>query len=318
MTGTHDTSSATRNDKVRNWIKYEQEVKKRLASDVRIDDALIEVTVKDEKVILTGTVGSLREKNHARFISWVGGVDSVDAGGLKIEWWARDDMRRKTLFISRTDEEIKNAVENAFLYDPRVSSFNVSVDVSDGTATLNGVVDNLNARTAAEEDAENTIGVYRVLNHLKVRPQIIPSNEELESRVSSAFIQDPYVERFKLDISAFGGTVYLSGKVNTSWEKGRAENIAGRVKGVVRVFNNIDTEYTWKWKPDWQIREDVKDELFWSPFVDEEEVSVTVKDGVVTLTGMVDTYGELLSAKDNAYEGGAKDVMNELTVRYKN
>ena len=83
------------------------------------------------------------------------------------------------------------------------------------------------------------------------------------------------------------------------------------------VVNNIDFKHKWVWKPDWEIREEVKDQLFWSPFVDEAEVCVTVDDGIVTLTGMVDTYSERQSAEDNAYEGGARDMKNNLTVTYR-
>jgi osmotically-inducible protein OsmY len=297
--------------------EIEQEVKKRLANNVLIDDALINVEVKDEKVVITGSVGSLHEKNLVRSNAWVGGVDSVDTGGLEIKWWARDDMRRKNLYITRSDEEIKGAIKDAYLYDPRVFSFNIDVDVSSGMVTLSGVVDNLAAKKAAEKDAKNTIGVRSVVNNIKVRPGVIPSNGELEDRISKAFVNDPYIERFELDISAYGGTVYLSGDVNTSWEKERAEDITEGVKGVLYVVNNIEFEHKWVWKPDWEIREDVKNQLFWSPFVDEDEVSVTVDDGIITLTGVVDTYSERQSAEDNAYEGGAKDVENNLTVTYR-
>jgi osmotically-inducible protein OsmY len=277
---------------------------------------LINVRVEDKKVILTGAVGSLQEKNRARNDAWVGGVDSVDTEGLDIEWWARDKMRRKNLYVSRTDAEIKQAVKDAFIYDPRVYSFEIGVDVSYGTVTLSGIVDNLKAKKAAENDAKNTMGIARVINNIKVRPAVVPSNEELVIRTNKALHDDPYIGRFDIDVSAFGGMVYLSGKVNTSWEKNRAEFVAEGVKGVLYVVNNIDYQYKWVWKPDWQIREDVKSQLFWSPFVDEDKVNVTVDNGIVTLTGKVDTYSERQSAEDNAYEGGAKDVINDLTVTY--
>jgi osmotically-inducible protein OsmY len=296
--------------------EIEQEVKQRLANDVMVDDALINVRVEDKKVILTGAVGSLQEKNRARNDAWVGGVDSVDTEGLDIEWWARDKMRRKNLYVSRTDAEIKQAVKDAFIYDPRVYSFEIGVDVSYGTVTLSGIVDNLKAKKAAENDAKNTMGIARVINNIKVRPAVVPSNEELVIRTNKALHDDPYIGRFDIDVSAFGGMVYLSGKVNTSWEKNRAEFVAEGVKGVLYVVNNIDYQYKWVWKPDWQIREDVKSQLFWSPFVDEDKVNVTVDNGIVTLTGKVDTYSERQSAEDNAYEGGAKDVINDLTVTY--
>jgi osmotically-inducible protein OsmY len=301
----------------RSDYEIEQEVKQRLANDIRVDDALINVKVKDEKVILTGTVGSLQEKTRARSDAWVGGVDSVDTDGLEVKWWARDDMTRKNLYVSRSDQEIKQAVKDAFVYDPRLYSFNVDVDVSYGKVTLGGIVEDLKAKKAAEQDAKNTMGVWRVKNNLKVRPKTIPSNDELKKRVSKAIFNDPYIERVELTISAYTGTVYLSGEVNTSWEKSHAERITEGVKGVVSVVNSIDYEHKWVWKPDWEIRDEVKDQLFWSPFVDENQVSVTVDNGIVTLTGDVDTYSERQSAEDNAYEGGAKDVKNKLTVTYR-
>ena len=42
-------------------------------------------------------------------------------------------------------------------------------------------------------------------------------------------------------------------------------------------------------KNDWAILEDVRDELFWSPFVNEDEIEVPVDSGRVTLSGTVDS-----------------------------
>jgi osmotically-inducible protein OsmY len=279
-----------------------------------VDDALIEVDVKDDKVILSGSVGSLQEKNRARMDAWVAAVDSVDSSGLEIKWWARDEMRRTHKYASRSNDQIEDAVKSAFIYDPRVEMFDVDVDASYGTVTLSGVVDNFLAKRAAEDDARNTVGVTRVINNLKVQPKIIPDNEELERRVGLAFVANPYIERFELTISAYNGRVYISGNVNTSWEKNLTARVAEGVKGVVDVVNNVDYEHQWSWKPDREIREDVKDQLWWSPFVDENQVFVSVENGLVELNGTVDSYSERRSAEDNAYEGGAKDVTNNLEV----
>ena len=86
-----------------------------------VDSDLINVTVQDEKVSLSGTVGSLAEKDRARRDAWVGGVNSVESVvSSTYDWWARDQMRRRTRNVSRTDEEIREAVRDTFLYDPRV------------------------------------------------------------------------------------------------------------------------------------------------------------------------------------------------------
>jgi hypothetical protein len=80
------------------------------------------------------------------------------------------------------------------------------------------------------------------------------------------------------------------------------------------VINNIEYEHPWVWKPDRQIHQDIKDQLWWSPFVDKNDVTVTVTNGIVTLTGTVDTMSERQSAEHNAFEGGAKEVVNNLQV----
>lgn len=117
-----------------------------------------------------------------------------------------------------------------------------------------------------------------------------------------------------MDVDAHSGTVSLTGTVNSSFEKARAGNRAARVKGIVAVVNDLEYDHEWRWKPDWEIRAAVEDQIFWSPFVDADEVNVSVDDGVVTLTGQVDTWAERADAAENAWEGGAKDVRNELSV----
>lgn len=293
------------------------EIIKALKNDILVDDNLIEVNVDDGNVMLSGTVGSMAEKRRAEIDAWVQGVNSVDSDELEVEWWARDKMRRKSMYADMNDKNIKQAVEDALKYDPRISPFVPEVMVENGTVTLSGVVDNLKAKRAAAQDAKNTIGVWRVKNHLKVRPKNIPSDAVLKKRVKDAFRRDPYIERAGVDVTVYNGTVFLNGTAQTSFEKSHASMVAAGVKGVVFVHNNIDFEQAWIWKPDWEIIEDVRDQLFWSPFVDEDRVRVKVRNGAVTLTGDVETWGERQAAEENAYEAGAKVVKNKLEVLHR-
>ena len=59
------------------------------------------------------------------------------------------------------------------------------------------------------------------------------------------------------------------------------------------------------YESDLSIHEDIRDELYWSPYVDSEDITVEVEDGIATLSGEVDSYDEYLDARINAYEGGA-------------
>jgi osmotically-inducible protein OsmY len=67
-------------------------------------------------------------------------------------------------------------------------------------------------------------------------------------------------------------------------------------------------------KTDWELRDDVREQLAWSPFTDAEDISISVNDGVVTLTGQVDSRMEKGAAEDNAYQAGATRVRNQLVV----
>lgn len=303
--------------------EIQEEIVARLRNDVRVDDYMISVEVKKGAVTLTGTVGSLAEKARARTDAWVANVRSVDADGLEIEWWTRDKMRRKSVYATQTDEEIEEAVYDAFRYDPRVFSFNPRVTVEGGTVTLTGAVSTLRAKRAAEQDTHNVTGVWRVKNNLKIRPKITDADdttapaavdEDLEKKVRNALAKDPYVEAFEISVDASRGRVTLLGDVNTSFEKQQAEYVTAGVAGVKDITNALDYHYEWEWKPDWEIKADVKDQLWWSPFVNSDDISVDVDNGIVALTGAVDTWSERHDAEENAYQGGAKSVDNELTV----
>ncbi len=297
--------------------EIKHEIERRLEHDIRVDDNLIHVEVDDQDVELTGAVGSVQERNRAQTLAWVRGVESVDTSQLEIRWWARDEMRRTTDYEQRSDEDIEKTIQDAFDYDPRVDPGDINIDVSHGKVTLSGVVDNLLTKRAAESNARNAVGVRRVINNIKVRPIERPDDEDLQEHITNRLITEPRLSRFDINISVYGGVVYLSGNVDTSWEKQQAERLAAGVSGVVDVINNISYDHEWTRKPDHEIKEDVENQLSWSPFVDEDTINVTVDNGVVTLVGETHTYSERQTAEQKAYEAGARDVENRLNVAFR-
>jgi osmotically-inducible protein OsmY len=69
-------------------------------------------------------------------------------------------------------------------------------------------------------------------------------------------------------------------------------------------------------KSDLQLHKDVIEELQWDPRVHEAEIGVSVKDGVVTLSGSVETFAQKYAA-ERAVERvtGVRAVAEELHVR---
>src|SRR5437879_1555166 len=69
-------------------------------------------------------------------------------------------------------------------------------------------------------------------------------------------------------------------------------------------------------RTDEQIQKDVLAELKWDARVQPNEIGVVVKDGVVTLTGWVDSYTKKWAAEDAAHRvRGVLAVANDIEVR---
>ena len=69
-------------------------------------------------------------------------------------------------------------------------------------------------------------------------------------------------------------------------------------------------------RTDARIQSDVLAELKWDARVMPNEIGVAVKDGVVTLTGWVDSYTKRWAAEDAAHRvRGVKAVANDIEVR---
>jgi osmotically-inducible protein OsmY len=68
-------------------------------------------------------------------------------------------------------------------------------------------------------------------------------------------------------------------------------------------------------KKDPKIQQDVVDQLSWEPRLDSNHITVTTKDGMVTLSGSVPHYFEKYSAEQAALRvGGVRSVNDELKV----
>ena len=68
-------------------------------------------------------------------------------------------------------------------------------------------------------------------------------------------------------------------------------------------------------KTDTDLQRDVVAELGWEPSVKAQDIGVSVRDGIVTLTGNVPTYAEKFAAENAAKRvSGVRAVAEELTV----
>ncbi|MDT7043723.1 BON domain-containing protein [Candidatus Nitronereus thalassa] len=287
------------------------EIAQRLRYDVWIPHDSINVHVRNGKATLSGVVHSVEEKNRAGRLAWVFGITSVNTDGLQVNWEKQDPMQKSGL-TQVPDDDIRQAIDQALTYDPRLSSSNIEIEVNHGTITLTGIVSNLAAKAVAEHNAKNTVGVYRVMNFLKVRPSPPATDASIENQVKAAMQRDPFLNQEALDVSVHEGRVYLEGKVPTTFRKSRAEFLASRVKGVVEVINRVHHPFRWLWKSDWEIKRDIRNALQWDSHLAPASIQVHVENGQVTLRGTVQNKEQSQLAKHIALEMGARSVRNKL------
>lgn len=311
------------------------EVAARHRWNVLLDGSKIDVAVKDGVVTLSGVVGSLAEKRHAYTDAWILGVRAVDDTLLIVEQSEESGERRSPGMTFRPTEEIESALRDAFTYDPRVKSFNVSVEVVGGWATLRGTVDNLRAKQAAEAVAQNTTGVGGVTNLLKVRESAAQSADVVQARLSAALHGDPWLRGHAFDATVVSGTAFLRGRVVNQFERDRAASVAYGIRGIRRVKNLVEVadgdsvlagnphvsrahppvlkSYP-TWRADRTLKTAITAELHWSTLVAAKDVQVRVANAVATLSGTVGSELERAAAVDCAYRAGSQRVENRIEV----
>ncbi|MFH6991656.1 BON domain-containing protein [Flavobacterium sp. FlaQc-48] len=68
-----------------------------------------------------------------------------------------------------------------------------------------------------------------------------------------------------------------------------------------------------------ELQKDVQNAIKWEPLLHAAEIGVTVNDGVVTLTGIVDGYFKKKEAENAAKNvSGVKAVVEEIEIKYSN
>lgn len=83
---------------------------------------------------------------------------------------------------------------------------------------------------------------------------------------------------------------------------------------MVKIHSHIIFE---KMKTNEELQKDVQEAIKWEPLLNAAEIGVTAKDGVITLTGVVNSYAKKLEAEDAAKNvSGVKAVVEKIEVKF--
>lgn len=311
-------------------------VERRLKDDVHfVGREQVRVEVARGVVTLEGTLPSVRARSLAIDAALGAGATSVDADALTVEpvatfgggppqglgRGAPRDAEGRTLPAAAprggvADDGLRTTIEGALEQHPRLSRSQVEARVERGRVTLEGVVESHAAKREAEEAVWDLAGVRGVQNLLIVSTSERVDDEDIQKSLEGAFARHALLARRGIDVEVQDGRVTLDGEVASGWERSLASDWAGKVKGVTDVENDLDVSAEGgALRTDDEIEEAIERQLFWSPFVSGGDITVTVENGVATLTGQVASWSEVSAATENALDGGARRVINELTVR---
>jgi osmotically-inducible protein OsmY len=213
------------------------------------------------------------------------------------------------------DKEIVEAVETMLSVDDAVSSHLIDVSVANGIVSLSGSVDNLLASDRAARIAESIRGVRSVINRISVSGPSL-SDAEVKTRVAEALMSDPATDACKPAVEVSGGSVILSGTVESWAESTLSEAVVKGVSGVKSVKNQI------RFKPrpdrtDSELLAVVKGRLKQNIWVDDARMEVSAHSGAIKLSGTVGSAAERRWARDEALFSGAKSIDDsELRVEW--
>ena len=217
-----------------------------------------------------------------------------------------------------TKSDIKKAIKDQFVWDGRVLSSDIHVEISDSTAILSGEVPTYSSRVAAEEDALSVSGINHVENKLKVKyPEnySIPSDKEINSAITNMLSLDHRIDSSKITVTVDNGVVVFRGDVDAYWKKDVIVEYAYRVTGIVGVVDEMTVTPHGNFT-DETIAEDIKNALRRNGFVSDEEIKVKVKKGEVTLSGTVPSYSAKMRVKELAYyTTGVINVIDNIKTR---
>ncbi len=142
------------------------------------------------------------------------------------------------------------------------------------------------------------------------------SREEIKKRIVDQLFWDSRVDASDIHVEVQDSKVTLFGTVPTAYARKSAESDAWAVPGVQMVQNNISVQIEQPLPASPQdLRDNIRNVYRYDPALSQEDIVITVDDGVVTLQGAVGTYWQKKLAEQKAQNvTGVIVVVNKIAV----
>jgi osmotically-inducible protein OsmY len=217
--------------------------------------------------------------------------------------------------MAHTDEELKKAVVEHLAWDNRIDASKVAVEVYNGKVVLSGTVPNYSYKEIARTDALSVSGVVDVDNKINVDPNAPrPSDHEIEANVVNVLQNLSALNPDEVSVTVTNGNVTLEGSAPTFWTKDRAKSLISLLPGVLEIHNKLVVVPSQDIL-DESIAHSIARALERNAGIDTESILVSVENGVVTLSGIVPSWGARQGAYETAlHTEGVIDIKDNLIL----
>jgi osmotically-inducible protein OsmY len=208
--------------------QLKQDVTTELKWSVEIEEAKIGVAVSDGAITLSGHVPTYLQKLAAKqAVKRVAGVTAiVDHIDVVLESLHRT-----------TDEGLAERIANVLRWNVSVPGPGIRAEVKNGIVTLTGEVEWQYQRASIVVNIAHVGGVINVVNLITLKPRAHSS--DIRHRISDALKRHADVEADKVSVAVVGGTVTLSGSVDSLEQMDRVEYAVWAAPGVTNVVDNL-------------------------------------------------------------------------------
>jgi osmotically-inducible protein OsmY len=212
-----------------------------------------------------------------------------------------------------SDSDTERWVSEELYWDPKLDSKAMAVSADDGEVTLRGTVGSFHEKRDAEHAARRVMGVKNVKNHLNVRllTKYGRDDADLRGAVLRALQFNSLIPN-TVDARVDEGRVILTGTVAWRYQREEAEYVAGNVRGVLGVGNEIRLENA---PSDSDVAEAIRKAFTRNAKLAADDLSVDTHDGTVVLSGTVRSWEEHDAAIAAVWAGpGVTQVHDHLDV----
>ena len=215
-----------------------------------------------------------------------------------------------------SNNDLERYVSEELHWDPKIDDSAIAVSADDGAVTLRGTLGSFREKRDAKKDAQRVYGVKSVKDELEVR---ILNNDrradaDLRGDVLQALMLDSVVPS-TIDAKVDDGKVTLTGTAPWRFQCDEAELVAGNVRGVISVENDIDLVPPGPSADD--VQHSITKAMERNAMVDADSVKVESENGIVTLRGTVSSWADHDQAVDTAWAApGVTNVKDHILVAY--